>query len=246
MSMKVIKVKNYDELSLEASKIIAKLLVEKPDATLGLATGSSPIGLYQNLIKKYQAKEISFAKVKTYNLDEYCELPKSHPESYYSFMHRNLFDSVDIKEENIHIPSSEGSDLKKCCDDYNELLHAASIDLQLLGIGANGHIGFNEPGTSFDQETFIVKLTEKTRLDNQRFFNSLDEVPQYAITMGIKNIMQAKKILLVASGKNKADAVYKLLNGEVSTDFPASCLNNHNDVIVIVDEEAAEKLPCSK
>lgn len=237
--MKFIKVKNYEELSKVAADIIADLLKEKPNATLGLATGSSPIGLYQNLIKKYENGEISFKDVKSYNLDEYCELPKSHPESYYSFMHRNLFSHVDIKEENVHIPNSEGSDLEKLCNEYNELLHAASIDLQLLGIGANGHIGFNEPGTSFEQETFIVKLTEKTRLDNQRFFNSLDEVPTHAMTMGIKNIMQAKKLLLVASGKNKQDAVKKLMSGEITEDFPASILNKHDDVVVIVDEEAA-------
>ena len=237
--MKFIKVKNYEELSKVAADIIADLLKEKPNATLGLATGSSPIGLYQNLIKKYENGEISFKDVKSYNLDEYCELPKSHPESYYSFMHRNLFSHVDIKEENVHIPNSEGSDLEKLCNEYNELLHAASIDLQLLGIGANGHIGFNEPGTSFEQETFIVKLTEKTRLDNQRFFNSLDEVPTHAMTMGIKNIMQAKKLLLVASGKNKQDAVKKLMSGEITEDFPASILNKHDDVVVSVDEEAA-------
>ncbi len=240
--MKVIKVKNYDELSKVAADIIADLLKENPKATLGLATGSSPIGLYQNLIKKYEKGEISFKDVKTYNLDEYCELPKSHPESYYSFMHRNLFSHVDIKEENVHIPCSEGSDLEKLCKEYNDLLHKASIDLQLLGIGANGHIGFNEPNTSFEQETFVVKLTEKTRKDNQRFFNSLDEVPTHAMTMGIKNIMQAKKILLVASGANKQDAVKKLLSGEVTESFPASVLNNHPDVTVIVDEEAAKLL----
>lgn len=237
--MEVIKVKNYEELSKVAADIIADLLKKNPKATLGLATGSSPVGLYQNLIKKYENGEISFKDVKSYNLDEYCELPRSHPESYYSFMHKNLFSHVDIKEENVHIPCSEGSDLQKLCNDYNEELHKASIDLQLLGIGANGHIGFNEPGTSFEQETFVVELTEKTRKDNQRFFNSLDEVPTHAMTMGIKNIMQAKKILLVASGKNKQDAVKKLLSGEVSESFPASILNKHNDVVVIIDEEAA-------
>lgn len=237
--MEVIKVKNYEELSKVAADIIADLLKKNPKATLGLATGSSPVGLYQNLIKKYENKEISFKDVKSYNLDEYCELPRSHPESYYSFMHKNLFSHVDIKEENVHIPCSEGSDLQKLCNDYNEELHKASIDLQLLGIGANGHIGFNEPGTSFEQETFVVELTEKTRKDNQRFFNSLDEVPTHAMTMGIKNIMQAKKILLVASGKNKQDAVKKLLSGEVTESFPASILNKHNDVVVIIDEEAA-------
>ncbi len=237
--MKIVIVKNYDEMSQKASEIFVDLLKEKKDATLGLATGSSPIGIYKNLIKKYEEGVISFKDVKTYNLDEYCELPRSHPESYYSFMHRNLFSHVDIKEENIHIPCSEGEDLQKLCQEYNDMLHQANIDIQLLGIGANGHIGFNEPNTSFDQETFVVKLTEKTRLDNQRFFNSLDEVPKYAMTMGIKNIMQAKKLVLVASGKNKAEAVKKLASGVVTEEFPASILNNHPDAIVFVDEEAA-------
>lgn len=238
--MKIVVVKDYEEMSLKASEIIIDLLKEKKDATLGLATGSSPIGIYKNLIKAYNAGEISFKDVKSYNLDEYCELPRSHPESYYSFMHTNLFNHVDIKEENVHIPCSEGSDLQKLCNEYNDELNKASIDIQLLGIGANGHIGFNEPKTSFDQETFVVKLTEKTRLDNQRFFNSLDEVPKYAMTMGIKNIMQSKKIILVASGKNKQEAVKALASGVVTTDFPASVLHNHNDVIVFVDEEAAQ------
>ncbi len=238
--MKVIKVKNYEEMSYEASLVIKELLQAKPDATLGLATGSSPIGLYQNLIKFYENGEISFKDVKTYNLDEYCELPRSHPESYFSFMHRNLFNHVDIKEENIHIPCSEGSDLAALCKEYNDQLNAASVDLQLLGIGANGHIGFNEPNTPFSQETFIVELTEKTRKDNQRFFNSLDEVPTHAMTMGIANIMRAKKLLMVISGANKAEAVKKLVSGVITEEFPASILNKHDDVIVIVDEEAAQ------
>lgn len=237
--MKLIVVKDYEEMSREASLIIKDLLVKKPDATLGLATGSSPIGLYQNLIKYYENGEISFKNVKTYNLDEYCELPRSHPESYYSFMHRNLFSHVDILEENVHIPCSEGSDLQALCKEYNDLLHKASIDLQLLGIGANGHIGFNEPNTPFDQETWVVELTEKTRKDNQRFFNSLDEVPTHAMTMGIKNIMEAKCLLLVASGKNKAEAIRRLASGEVNPECPATILNRHPNAIVIVDEDAA-------
>ena len=240
--MKLIVVKDYDEMSLKASEIIINLLKEKKDATLGLATGSSPIGIYKNLIKAVNQKEISFKDVKTYNLDEYCNLPKSHPESYYSFMHRNLFSHVDINLDNVHIPNSEGDDLEKLCNDYNELLHKATIDLQLLGIGANGHVGFNEPNTPFDQETWIVKLTDKTREDNKRFFNSIDEVPTHAMTMGIKNIMQAKKLLLVASGKNKAEAIKKLASSEVTEAFPASCLHLHKDAIVICDEEAASLL----
>lgn len=237
--MKVIKVKNYQQLSEIASVMVSDLLVLKPDATLGLATGSTPIGLYQHLINKYQKHKISFKNVKTYNLDEYCDLPKNHQESYYTFMHKNLFDHVDINEENIHIPSSEGDDLEKRCEEYNSMLNRATIDLQVLGIGSNGHIGFNEPNTPFDQETFIVKLTEKTRIDNQRFFNSLDEVPHYAITMGIKNIMNAKQILLLASGKSKAEAIKTLVTGEITEKFPASILKKHPNVIVIIDEEAA-------
>ena len=237
--IELIKVKDYKELSEVAGKVMLELVQAKPDCTLGLATGSSPIGLYQYLIDAYKKGEVSFANVKSFNLDEYCDLPREHPESYYSFMHTNLFNHIDIREENVHLPSSLGGDLEKNCKDYSDALNAAVVDMQLLGIGANGHIGFNEPGTSFEQETFIVKLTEKTRLDNQRFFNSLDEVPTHAMTMGIKNIMQAKKLLLVASGKNKQDAVKKLLSGEITEEFPASILNKHNDVVVIIDEEAA-------
>ncbi len=236
--MDVIRVKDYENLSLEAAKIVSELLKAKPKSNLGLATGSSPIGLYQNLIKMYKNEEISFKHVKTYNLDEYCELPKEHKESYYSFMHRNLFDHVDINEKNIHLPSSEGKNLEKNCKMYNKLLHKANIDLQVLGIGGNGHIGFNEPGTSFDQETFVTKLTEKTREDNRRFFNSIEEVPTHAITMGIKNIMQAKKILMLISGVGKQKAVRELLSGNISEDFPASVLNNHANVTIIIDDAA--------
>lgn len=240
--MKVIKVKNYEELSLVASNVILNLVRDNPKAILGLATGSSPIGLYKNLIKAYQEGEVSFKDVKTFNLDEYCNLPKDHEQSYFSFMNQNLFQNIDILEENVNIPNTEGDDLGKLCDEYNDLLNKHIIDLQLLGIGGNGHIGFNEPGTSFESETSVIELTDKTRRDNKRFFNSIDEVPRYAITMGIKNIMNAKEIILIASGKNKAEAVNKLVNGEVTEDFPASILQKHPAVTVIVDEEAASLL----
>lgn len=239
MNMKIIRVKDFVELSQEGTKIVGEFIKNNPQATLGLATGFSPVGLYQNLVKMYQNKEISFKEIKTYNLDEYCELPKSHPESYYSFMYRNLFSHIDIEDENVHLPSSQGKDMQKNCDDYNALLHKTTIDLQLLGIGGNGHIGFNEPGTSFDQETFVVKLAERTRQDNKMFFKEDEEVPHYAITMGIKNIMQAKKIVMLISGKGKAEAVKRLLSGEITTDFPASILHKHPDVTVIIDEPAA-------
>ncbi len=242
--IQLIKVKDYQELSDVAGKIMLDVVKANPKCTLGLATGSSPIGLYKYLIKAYENGEVSFKDVKTFNLDEYCELPVTHPESYYSFMHTNLFNHIDIKEENVNIPSSVGDDLKKNCDEYSKKLNAATVDMQLLGIGANGHIGFNEPGTPFDSETLIVTLKDKTRQDNARFFdNDINQVPKHAITMGIKNIMNAKSVLLVASGKNKADAINKLINGPVTEEFPASALQNHKGkVIVVADEEACSLL----
>lgn len=240
--MKIIVVKDYEAMSELGAQIIKEQIQVNPCCTLGLATGSSPIGTYKNLIKANKDGEISFKEVKTYNLDEYCGISRSHPQSYYYFMHENLFDHVDINEENVHIPAVSNSNLENDCKVYNDMLNNASIDLQLLGIGGNGHIGFNEPGTSFNQETFIVKLAEKTREDNKRFFNSIDEVPTHAITMGIKNIMNAKKILMLISGKSKADTVVRLLNEEIDTDFPASILHKHPDVTVIIDQDAYSKM----
>lgn len=242
--IQLIKVKDYQELSNVSGKIMLDLVKENPNCTLGLATGSSPVGLYQYLINAYKKGEVSFKNVKTYNLDEYCDLPREHPESYYSFMHTNLFNHIDIKEENVHLPSSVGKDLQANCEAYSKLLNAATVDMQLLGIGANGHIGFNEPGTSFESETLIVELTEKTRKDNARFFdNDINKVPTHAITMGIKNIMNAKSVLLVASGSNKAQAIKNLMEGPVTKSFPASALQNHKgNVIVVADEEACALL----
>lgn len=242
--IELIKVKDYQELSNTAGKIMLDLVKADPKCTLGLATGSSPIGLYQYLINAYKNGEVSFKNVKTYNLDEYCDLPREHPESYYSFMHTNLFNHIDIKEENVHLPSSLGKDLEKNCKEYSDLLDNATVDMQLLGIGANGHIGFNEPGTSFESETLIVTLTEKTRKDNARFFdNDINKVPTHAITMGIKNIMNAKSVLLVASGKNKAQAIKDLIEKPVTEKVPASALQNHKGkVIVVADEEACSLL----
>ena len=165
-----------------------------------------------------------------------------HPETYYNFMHTNLFNHVDINEDNVHVPYADKENMEESCKKYSEMLNNTTVDIQLLGIGANGHIGFNEPGTSFDQETFIVELTQKTREDNKRFFNSIDEVPTHAITMGIKNIMNAKKVVLVATGKNKQEAVKMLLSKEITTSFPASALHMHKDVVVIIDEEAGKLL----
>ncbi|SDS73698.1 glucosamine-6-phosphate deaminase [Halopseudomonas litoralis] len=240
--MKIITVNNYNELSSTAGQIIADLVSSNPRCTLGLATGSTPLGTYQYLVKRYQAGDISFKDVQTFNLDEYCGLPRTHPESYFRFMHDNLFSHVNIQMQNRHIPCAEGGDLQSQCDAYNALLRQATVDLQLLGIGSNGHIGFCEPGTPFDQETFLTQLAEKTRQDNQRFFNSLEEVPTTAITMGIKNIMQAKSILLIASGKGKAECISQMVNGPVTEAVPASALQQHPNATIIVDEEAASLL----
>lgn len=240
--MKVIIVKDYDAMSEMASEIIANKIKEKNNAILGLATGSSPIGTYQRLVKKYQNGEISFKNVVTYNLDEYCGIDRSHPQSYYYFMHDNLFNHVDINEENVHLPVANGQDLNLCAKTYNDALNQVHVDLQLLGIGGNGHIGFNEPGTSFEQETFVVELTDKTRQDNKRFFNSIDEVPTHAMTMGIKNIMKSEEILMLISGVNKADTVVKLLSGEITEDFPASILHKHPNTTVIIDQDAYSKV----
>lgn len=240
--MKIITVSNYNELSSTAGQIIADLVSSNPRCTLGLATGSTPLGTYQYLVKRHQAGDISFKNVQTFNLDEYCGLPRSHPESYFRFMHDNLFSHVDIQTENRHIPCAEGGDLQSQCDAYNALLREATVDLQLLGIGSNGHIGFCEPGTPFDRETFLTQLAEKTRQDNQRFFNSLEEVPTTAITMGIKNIMQAKSILLIASGKGKAECISQMVNGPVTEAVPASALQQHPNATIILDEEAASLL----
>jgi glucosamine-6-phosphate deaminase len=217
-------------------------MTENPNAVLGLATGSTPIGLYRKLIEKYQEGVLSFEKITTFNLDEYCGLTPDHPQSYHYFMHNNLFDHIDMKPENINIPRGIGAEPEELCREYNEKLKTALIDLQVLGIGNNGHIGFNEPGTPFDQETFVIELTEDTREANKRFFNSIDEVPRYAITMGIRNIMAAKKILLLASGVQKAPAIRQLIYGAVSEEFPASVLKLHPDVTVILDREAASMI----
>lgn len=236
--MELIVCKNYDECSKVAANIFSEAIQNNPNIILGLATGSSPIGTYKNLIKDYEEGKISFKNVKTYNLDEYVGISRDNEQSYYYFMNDNLFNHVDINKDNVHVPYAKEGAYNESAKAYTEELKKVSVDIQLLGIGANGHIGFNEPGTSFDQETFIVTLTEKTREDNKRFFNSIDEVPTHAITMGIADIMRAKKIVLIACGKNKKDAVKALLSKEITTDFPASALHNHNDVVVIVDEEA--------
>ena len=200
--MEVIVLKDYEAVSKKAFEVMKEVGVNKADAVLGLATGSTPIGLYENMIADHKENGTSYAKCQSFNLDEYVGLPRDHKESYYTFMHTNLFSGIDIKEENVHLPYG---DTKADCEAYEKAMENVHVDVQVLGIGANGHIGFNEPGTSFDEETHIVTLTEKTRQDNARFFDDdINQVPTHAITMGIATIMKAGKILLIATGANKA------------------------------------------
>ncbi len=237
--MKIIVCKDYEEVSKKAASIVIKEMMLNDELKIGLATGSSPIGLYKNLIEAYNNHLISFKHVTTFNLDEYVGIDRLHPQSYYSFMNENLFKYVDIDKENINIPNNDISKLDSLADEYDARLLGNQRDIQLLGIGKNGHIGFNEPGTTLSSETFITELSEQTRIDNSRFFGSLEEVPKYAITMGIKNIMYAKKVLLIASGKSKAKVINKAINEDITKEIPASILQLHPDLTVVLDEEAA-------
>lgn len=237
--MIVIQAKDYDEMSLKAYEAMKIVLTEKPEAVLGLATGSTPIGLYKCMIADYKAGAVSYKNMTSINLDEYVGLPVTHPESYRSFMNRNLFDHIDIKLENTHVPDGLAEDLQKAADEYTAFAAAHPIDVQILGIGANGHIGFNEPGTPFDSHTHVVTLKEGTRRDNARFFdNDISLVPTHAVTLGMQDIMNAKAVILLASGAGKADAVAKMIKGPVSTDCPASILQTHPNVLVVTDEAA--------
>lgn len=240
--MKVIIVQDYAEMSQKAAEILTDIVKKNPNAVLGLATGSSPIGTYQNMIKDHKENGTSYKNVTSVNLDEYVGLTPDHNQSYAYFMRDNLFNHIDINPVNTHLPSGNASDLQKECDRYNALLATKQQDVQVLGLGSNGHIGFNEPGTPLDSVTHLVDLTENTIKDNSRLFNSIDEVPRQALSMGIKNIMQAKSVLVVVSGKNKAQAVKGMVEGEITPDLPASVLQLHPFVTVICDKEAASLL----
>lgn len=239
--MKIIITKDYNSVSLEAGKIIADEVEKNPRAVLGLATGSSPIGIYRYLIACHK-EGLSFASVTTANLDEYVGIPAEHNQSYRYFMKDNLFSHIDIKQENIHFPDGSATDLDAECARYSAFLSKTPRSIQLLGIGANGHIGFNEPGTPFDTETHTVDLKESTIRDNARFFSSENEVPRRAVTMGIKNILQAKRIILVATDTKKAQAIANMMKGDISPECPASALRLHDDVYIIIDKSAASLL----
>lgn len=237
--MKLYRVKNYDEMSKKAAAIIAAQIVAKPNSVLGLATGSTPIGTYQNLVKKYQDGELDFSEIKTANLDEYKGLTKENDQSYFYFMNDNLFRHVNIDMQNTNIPNGMAEDAAAECSRYEEVIKAlGGVDLQLLGLGHDGHIGFNEPDDHFAAETHCVNLTEMTIEANKRFFASADEVPRQAFTMGIGTIMRAKKVLMIVSGKDKAPILKKALYGPVTPEVPASILQFHPDAIVIADEDA--------
>ncbi|MBO4540296.1 MAG: glucosamine-6-phosphate deaminase [Clostridia bacterium] len=240
--MKIVIARSEEEFGKLAFAEIKEVVYRDPACTLGLATGSTPIPLYNEMVKDHQENGTSYSKVKTFNLDEYVGLPKEHPESYISFMTRNLFSHVDIDMKNVNIPNGLASDIPAECARYSALLEKASVDIQVLGIGGNGHIAFNEPNTPFDSKTHQVFLTQKTISDNARFFDSIDQVPKSALTMGIGEIMKAKKLLMLATGSNKADAVYKMVKGPVDPSCPASVLQNHPDVVIVLDQAAAAKL----
>ena len=240
--MKVIKVKNYEEMSEEALRVVLGVVREKPDAVLGLATGSTPLGLYAKMAEDHRENGTSYAQCRAVNLDEYVGLDISSDQSYVYFMRENLFKHIDIKPENTHIANGKADDKDAECARYNALLDELRQDIQVLGIGSNGHIAFNEPGTAFDSVTHIVDLAESTIKDNSRLFNSIDEVPRQAFTMGLQNIMNAKKILILANGAGKAYAIRELVKGEIREEIPASILRNHPDCILICDEAAGKDI----
>ena len=242
--MKIYKAKDYKDMSRKAANIISAQVIMKPNCVLGLATGSTPIGTYDQLVEWYNKGDLDFSEVTTVNLDEYKGLPRTNDQSYYYFMHQHLFDRVNIDPERTNVPNGMEPDAEKECGRYEELIRSlGGVDLQLLGLGHNGHIGFNEPGEAFEKETHCVDLTESTIEANKRFFASADDVPKQAYTMGIKTIMQAKKILIVVSGEDKAETVKNAFFGPVTPEVPASILQLHNDVVIVGDKAALSKIP---
>ena len=226
-----------DKIEKEMANIFIDEIKKNPRCVLGFATGSSPLGIYKNIIDAYKKGEISFKEVTTFNLDEYIGLDENNEQSYRYFMNHNLFNHIDINMANTHVPSGFTKDDAEAIK-YDKLIESkGGIDIQLLGLGSDGHIAFNEPGTSFDSMTHIVELTEQTIKDNSRFFERIEDVPTKACTMGLKSIMNAKKIVLIATGKSKREVVHKLLDGGISEDIPVSILKKHNDATIYVDEE---------
>lgn len=241
--MRVILCDNYEMVSEEAARIVESQIVLKPDCVLGLATGSTPVGMYKILADKYKNGDLDFSKVKTFNLDEYYPISRKNNQSYYYFMNENLFDYVNVPKGNIHIPNGEVEDPEKECEEYEKLIEEnGGIDLQILGIGQNGHIGFNEPDINLESKTHVTELTESTIKANSRFFSSVDEVPTKALTMGIATILKSRKIILMACGEEKSEALAELLTDDIKTDNPATMLKVHPDVVIICDKAAYSKV----
>jgi len=241
--MEVIVTKSYEDMSQLAAKMIAQQIMHKPSSVLGLATGSTPVGTYKELIQLHEKKGLDFSKVVTFNLDEYVGLPPSHEQSYRYFMDQNLFNHVNVPKASIHVPYGHAESVLDFCHWYEEeIKRFGGIDLQILGIGGDGHIAFNEPGSSLGSRTRLKTLTEETISDNARFFDKLEEVPRFAITMGVGTILEAKKIILLANGAKKAKIVAEAIEGPISSQLTASALQLHRDVVVILDKEAGAAL----
>ena len=245
--MRFIKAEDYERMCWMAASIIGGQIINKPDCVLGLATGSTPIGIYANLVKACKSGELDFSEVSCFNLDEYIGVARDDVQSYYYYMQEHLFNHVNIAAANTHIPDGMAADAAAACDDYERRISAVGgVDMQLLGMGHNGHIGFNEPGTEFTQKTSMVTLAQTTIEANKRFFSSPDDVPRQALTMGIGTIMAARKVLVAVSGKDKAAVVKEAFFGPVLPAMPASILQFHPDVTVVGDEAAFSLLPTAK
>lgn len=241
--MQIVKAKDYDDMSRKAANIISAQVIMKPDCVLGLATGSTPIGTYKQLIDWYTKGDLDFERVTSVNLDEYKGLGADSDQSYRYFMNTNLFDSINIRKERTFVPDGLEPDSDKACSMYNQIISdVGGIDLQLLGLGHNGHIGFNEPSDNFEKQTHCVDLTESTIEANTRFFEKEEDVPRQAYTMGIQTIMQARKVLVVVSGADKAEILKKVVEGPITPQVPASILQLHNDVTVVADAAALSKI----
>lgn len=241
--MRIIKTTDYQQMSRMAANLISAQIIMKPACVLGLATGSTPIGTYEQLIKWYQKGDLDFSTVTSINLDEYKGLAPDNDQSYRYFMNTHLFDHVNIDKSKTFVPDGLEADSEKACDDYNRIIREkGGVDLQLLGLGNNGHIGFNEPSDIFEKDTHCVKLTQSTIDANARFFASMDDVPKEAYTMGIGSIMQAKKIVIIVSGKGKAGIVKEAFFGPITPSVPASILQLHKDVVLVGDEEALSEI----
>jgi len=241
--MRIIIADDYEDMSKMAANIVRSQVVVKPDAVVGLSTGGTPLGMYRNLIKLYENEEVDFSEVSIFNLDEYCNLSRENPHSYYYYMKHNFIDYINVKKENTYIPNGIAEDPEEECRNYEKLIkNKGGIDLQVLGIGVNGHIGFNEPNVNFEADTHLVRLDELTIQSNSRFFDSNNEVPATAISVGIKTILQSRMLVLLANGEKKADAIYKTVKGKICPEVPSSILQLHPNAILIIEKNAAKLL----